>query len=61
MRGIGREMAREFHSLGSKVAVNYNSSRKEAEELKKELGSGVESSRPMFPRRAKLTKWSTQL
>ncbi len=41
-RGIGREMAREFHSLGSKVAVNYNSSRKEAEELKKELGSGVE-------------------
>jgi len=41
-RGIGREMAREFHSLGSNVAINYNASRAEAEQLKKELGSRAE-------------------
>lgn len=41
-RGIGREITRQFHSLGSKVAINYNKSEKSAKELKDELGSVAE-------------------
>ena len=41
-RGIGREIANQFHALGSKIAVNYNNSEKEAMELKKELGDNIE-------------------
>jgi len=41
-RGIGRETARQFHELGSKVAINYNNAAAQAKELKDELGSGAE-------------------
>ncbi len=41
-RGIGREIAKQFHELGSKVAVNYNTSEKAARELKDELHSDIE-------------------
>jgi 3-oxoacyl-[acyl-carrier protein] reductase len=41
-RGIGRETARQFHELGSKVAINYNNAATQAKELKDELGSGAE-------------------
>jgi len=41
-RGIGREIAKQFHELGSKVAVNYNTSEKAARELKDELHSEIE-------------------
>lgn len=37
-RGIGREVARQFHYLGSKVALNYFTAEKEASELRDELG-----------------------
>ena len=36
-RGIGKECAKKFARENIKVIANYNKSRKEAEELKKEL------------------------
>jgi len=41
-RGIGREIARQFQMYGCNVAVNYNKSQREAEDLKADLGSRVE-------------------
>ena len=41
-RGIGREMVRQFHLQGSKVALNYCKSEKEAKQLKDELASRIE-------------------
>ena len=41
-RGIGRGMARQFHELGSKVAINYNNAEVQARELKDQLGSNAE-------------------
>lgn len=37
-RGIGREVAKQFRLLGSKVAVNYFTAEKEARELQDQLG-----------------------
>jgi 3-oxoacyl-[acyl-carrier protein] reductase len=37
-RGIGREIAKQFRSLGSKVAVNYFTSEKEARDLRDTIG-----------------------
>ena len=36
-RGIGAQIAREFHKNGYNVAINYNKSEEEAEKLSKEL------------------------
>ena len=41
-RGLGKEMIRAFHSQGCKVALNYNSSKEQAEKTVKQLGDGVE-------------------
>jgi len=41
-RGIGREMARQFHEMGSKVAINYNNAEAQAKELKDELWTNAE-------------------
>jgi len=41
-RGIGREIARQFQMYGCNVAVNYNKSKKEADDLKADLASRVE-------------------
>ncbi len=40
-RGLGRAIAKKFHSEGARIAINYNSNEKAAEELKSEL-SGSE-------------------
>ena len=37
-RGIGAEIAREAHSLGHNVVINYKNSRESAENLAKSLG-----------------------
>ena len=41
-RGIGSEMVKQFHAHGSTVALNYNSSEKDAKRVKEELGSRIE-------------------
>ncbi|MEM1626852.1 MAG: glucose 1-dehydrogenase [Sulfolobaceae archaeon] len=41
-RGIGREIVREFHKYGAKVAINYNSHEGKARELREELGERAE-------------------
>jgi len=41
-RGIGREIVKEFHKYGAKVAINYNTNAEKAIELKKELGENAE-------------------
>lgn len=60
-RGIGREIARQFHGLGSSVAVNYNNSEQAAKELKDELRSDVEIFRADVSKKEEATRLVRQV
>ena len=60
-RGIGREIAIQFHGLGSKVAVNYNASEQAAKELKSELRSDIEIFKADVSKREQATKLVKQV